>query len=86
LFGATTIMICELKGQVPEACLTSLLNQVIQDSTFYLASSEHPQGNPIRTVSVEIRRQPLVQSPCLNRSLTPLLVNPRADSRLGTPV
>jgi hypothetical protein len=28
---------------------------VIQDSTFYLASSEQPQGNQIRTVSVGVR-------------------------------
>ena len=49
-------------------------------------SNEQPQSNPTRTVSVEIRHQSLVQSPCLNRSLTPFLVSPRADSRLGTPV
>jgi len=55
LFGANPQVIEQLKGQVTEACLSSLLNQVIQDSTFYLASSERPQGNLIRTVSVGIR-------------------------------
>jgi hypothetical protein len=49
------MMIGEIKGQVAEACLSSLLNQVIQDSTFYLASSEQPRSNPIRTVSVRVR-------------------------------
>jgi len=56
LFGANPEVIEQLKGQVTEACLSSLLNQVIQDSTFYLASKEQPQGSPIRTVSVEVRR------------------------------
>jgi hypothetical protein len=56
LFGANPEVIEQLKGQVTEACLSSLLNQVIQDSTFYLASSEQPQGNSIRTVSVAVRR------------------------------
>jgi hypothetical protein len=56
LFGASPDIIEQLKGQVTEACLSSLLNQVIQDSTFYLASSEQPQGNQIRTVSVGVRQ------------------------------
>ena len=54
-FGANPEVIEQLKGQVTEACLSSLLNQVIQDSPFYLPSSEQPQGNPIRTVSVGVR-------------------------------
>ncbi len=56
LFGASPDVIEQLKGQVTEACLSSLLNQVIQDSTFYLTSNQQPRGNPIRTVSVGIRR------------------------------
>ena len=55
LFGANPEVIEQLKGQVTEVCLSSLLNQVIQDSTFYLASREQPQGSPIRTVSVGVR-------------------------------
>jgi hypothetical protein len=55
LFGANPEVIEQLKGQVTEACLSSLLNQVIQDSAFYLASSEQTQDNTIRTVSVGIR-------------------------------
>jgi hypothetical protein len=55
LFGANPEVIEQLKGQVTEACLSALLNQVIQDSTFYLASKEQPQGSPIRTVSVGVR-------------------------------
>lgn len=55
LFGANPEVIEQLKGQVTEACLSSLLNQVIQDSNFYLASSEQPRSNPIRTVSVGVR-------------------------------
>ena len=56
LFDTSPIMIGEIKGQVTEACLSSLLNQVIQDSTFYLANSEQPDGTPIRTVSVGVHR------------------------------
>lgn len=55
LFGANPEVIEQLKGQVTEACLSSLLNQVIHDSTFYLASNTQPQSNPIRTVSVGVR-------------------------------
>jgi hypothetical protein len=55
LFGANPEIIEQLKGQVTEACLSSLLNQVIQDSPFYLASNAQPQDNVIRTVSVRVR-------------------------------
>ena len=56
LFGANPEVIEQLKGQVTEVCLSSLLNQVIQDSPFYLAQKEQSQGSPIRTVSVGVRR------------------------------
>jgi len=56
LFGASPDVIEQLKGQVTEACLSSLLNQVIEDSSFYLASNTQPQDHPIRTVSVGVRR------------------------------
>lgn len=56
LFGATTDVIEELKGQVTEACLSSLLNQVVHDWTFYLASHEQPPDRPIHTVTVGVRR------------------------------
>lgn len=56
LFGANPEVIEQLKGQVTEACLSSLLNQVIQDSPFYLASKGQSEGSPIRTVSVGVRR------------------------------
>jgi hypothetical protein len=55
LFGASPDVIEQLKGEVTEACLSSLLNQVIQDSDFFLASSEHSQDKPIRFVSVGVR-------------------------------
>ncbi len=56
LFGATPAVIEELKGQVTEACLSSLLNQVVRDWAFYLASHEQPHDRPIQTVTVGIRR------------------------------
>jgi hypothetical protein len=55
LFGANPEIIEQLKGQVTEACLSSLLNQVIQDSAFYLASHVQSQDHPIRTVSVGVQ-------------------------------
>jgi len=63
LFGANPEVIEQLKGQVTEACLSSLLNQVIDDSPFYLASSEQPRGNPRHTVSVGIRHSSSRASP-----------------------
>jgi hypothetical protein len=73
LFGANPEVIEQLKGQVTEVCLSSLLNQVIHDSTFYLASSEQPQGNPIRTVSVGVRhtspRATTISQPIADSSL-----------------
>lgn len=57
LFGATPDAIAELKGQVTEACLSALLNQVIHDRAFYLASHEQPRDRPIHTVTVGVRRQ-----------------------------
>jgi hypothetical protein len=55
LFGANPEVIEQLKGRVTEACLSSLLNQVILDSPFYVTSSEQPKDSPIQTVSVGIR-------------------------------
>lgn len=69
LFGANPEVIEQLKGQVTEACLSSLLNQVIQDSPLYLAQSEQPQGNQIRTVSVGVRHSSSRAVP-VSRSLT----------------
>jgi hypothetical protein len=53
LFGATPVMIDELKGLVTESCLTMLMEQVVLDSSFYTASSAPLPDNPIRSVSVK---------------------------------
>ncbi|MDH4186669.1 MAG: hypothetical protein OEV08_06710 [Nitrospira sp.] len=58
LFGASPVVIEQLKGQVTEACLLSLLDQVIQDATFYLAGFPQSQRHPTRTVSVNARHSP----------------------------
>lgn len=55
LFGATPIMIDELKGHVTESCLTDLAEQLIQDTTFYYASSAPSTEPSIRTVTVKGR-------------------------------
>ena len=68
LFGANPEVIEQLKGQVTEACLSSLLDQVIQDSTFFLASNMQPQDRPIRTVSVV--RRPSSRAVPVSRPLT----------------
>ncbi len=73
LFGASPEVIEQLKGQVTETCLSSLLNQVIQDSSFYLAGSTLSQDRQIRTVSVVVRPSPNravpVSRPLANDSL-----------------
>ena len=53
LFGATPIMIDELKGYVTEACLTDLAAQIVRDTTFFNASSAPLSEPSIRTVSVK---------------------------------
>ncbi|MDF0644491.1 MAG: hypothetical protein P0111_10695 [Nitrospira sp.] len=53
LFGATPLMIDELKGLVTESCLTVVMEQLVQDSSFYTASSAPLPDNPIRSVSVK---------------------------------
>jgi hypothetical protein len=53
LFGATPIMIDELKGHVTESCLTMLAKQLVHDTPFYFASSAPLSGSTIRTVSVK---------------------------------
>lgn len=56
LFSATPLMIEELKGHVTEASLTALMNQVVQDTPFYYASSAPLQERQIRAVSVKSKR------------------------------
>ena len=56
LFAATPIMIDELKGQVAEACLTELMDQLIRDTDFYVASSTPLPDSPILMVTVKARK------------------------------
>ena len=55
LFGATPIMIDELKGHVTERCLTDLARQIVNDTTFFYASSAPVSEPSIRSVSVKPR-------------------------------
>jgi hypothetical protein len=59
LFGATPLMIDELKGHVTESCLTALMQQMVHDTTFYTASSAPLLDRPIRSVSVKSKRAAL---------------------------
>ena len=65
LFGATPIMLGELKGQVTEACLTELMDQLVRDTEFYMASSAPLPDSPILTVTVKARN-PLRSPPSLS--------------------
>jgi len=47
VFAASPTMIGELKGQVTEACLTELMDQLIRDTNFYMASSTPLPDSPI---------------------------------------
>lgn len=56
LFGATPVMIDELKGHVTEACLTELTTQLVRDTTLYMASSAPISASGVRTVTVRAKR------------------------------
>lgn len=56
LFGATPVMIDELKGHVTEACLADLTQQLVQDTNLYMASSAPLPDAGIRTVTVKAKR------------------------------
>jgi hypothetical protein len=69
LFGATPVMIDELKGHVTEACLADLTQQLVRDTTLYMASSAPLPDTGIRTVTVKAKR-PAATHP--TRSLIPV--------------
>ena len=56
LFGATPIMLDELKGQVTEACLSDLMHQLVRDTDRYVASSSPLLDPAIRSVTVKARQ------------------------------
>ena len=63
LFSATPLMIDELKGHVTESCLTSLMQQVVRDTTFYSAGSAPVLDRPFHVVSVKPLRSRLTPVP-----------------------
>ena len=64
VFAASPTLIGELKGQVTEACLTELMEQLIQDTNFYVASSTPLPDSPVVSVTVKARKpQPSPASP-----------------------
>lgn len=69
LFGATPVMIDELKGHVTEACLTDLTGQLVRDTTLYTANSAPLPTNGIRTVTVKAKRPAATQP---TRSIVPV--------------
>lgn len=69
LFGATPVMIDELKGHVTEACLTDLTGQLVRDTMLYMASSASLPDTGIRTVTVRAKRPSATQP---TRSLVPV--------------
>ncbi len=73
LFGATPIMIEELKGQVTEACLNDLMAQLVRDTTLYMASKTPLPDSPIDAVTVRARKP--TPTPAV-RSLIPVSTTP----------
>ena len=69
LFGATPVMIDELKGHVTEACLVDLTQQLVRDTNLYMASSAPFPDAGIRTVTVKAKRPATTHS---TRSLVPI--------------
>ncbi|HET9844108.1 MAG TPA: hypothetical protein VFQ02_00060 [Nitrospira sp.] len=76
LFGATPIMIEELKGHVTESCLNELAKQIIRDTAFYTASSAPISRSDIRTVSIR-RLSP--RTPDASSTPIPISVSAPAD-------
>ncbi|OQW35891.1 MAG: hypothetical protein A4E19_15650 [Nitrospira sp. SG-bin1] len=72
LFGATPVMIDELKGHVTEACLTDLAGQLVRDTTLYMASSAPMPDAGIRMVTVKAKRPSTLST----RSLVPVTTTP----------
>jgi hypothetical protein len=73
IFAASPTLIEELKGQVTEACLTELVDQLIQDTTFYMASSAPIPDSPVMSITVRARKpQPSPASP----SAVPISIAP----------
>jgi hypothetical protein len=56
LFGASPVVIDGLKGQVTEACLNDLMDQLVRDTAFYVAGNTPLPDSPIRTVTVKGHR------------------------------
>jgi hypothetical protein len=73
LFGASPVMIDELKGQVTETCLDALMNQLVQDTTLYMASTTPLPASAIRTVTVRARRPAAAQ---ISLPTIPVSTNP----------
>ncbi len=73
LFGATPIMIGELKGEVTESCLSNLMNQLVRDTTFYMASSSPLPDSPKLTVTVKARKH---SGPSASSSVIPVATAP----------
>lgn len=69
LFGATPIMIDELKGRVTEACLVDLMNQLVRDTDLYMASSAPLPALGLRTATVKART-PSMTAPALSIART----------------
>lgn len=56
VFAASPTMIGELKGQVTEACLNELMDQLVRDTNFYVASSAPLPDSPVISVTVKARK------------------------------
>lgn len=61
LFGASPVVINELKGQVIETCLNALMNQLVHDTPLYMASKTPLPASTIHTITVKARRPAILQ-------------------------
>jgi hypothetical protein len=73
VFAASPTLIGELKGQVTEACLTKLMDQLIRDTNFYMASSAPLPDSPVISVTVKARKP---QPPSASPSAVPVSTTP----------
>ncbi len=71
LFGATPIMLDELKGRVTEACLADLMDQLVRDTGFYIAGNTPLPEPAERVVTVTRRSTRPASSPVVPIALPP---------------
>lgn len=79
LFGATPLMLDELKGHVTESCLTELMQQVAHDTDFYAARHVGTVSSRMALAETYADRKAMRAEPSNTRSRIPLHERDKCD-------